>query len=65
MVSSFPYMSLKQVDVDKRVRYYYFIVVPLFLALIAIDPPTMLLAMFATYALSAPVQWAVRRLRRR
>lgn len=64
MVSSFPYMSLKQIDVDKRVRYYYFIVVPLFLALIAIDPPTMLLAMFATYALSAPVQWAVRRLRR-
>jgi len=65
MVSSFPYMSLKQVDVDKRVRYYYFIVVPLFLALIAIDPPTMLLAMFSTYALSAPVQWAVRRFRRR
>lgn len=64
MVTSFPYMSLKQIDVDKRVRYYYFVVVPLFLALIAIDPPTMLLAMFATYALSAPVQWAVRRLRR-
>ena len=64
MVSSFPYMSLKQIDVDKRVRYYYFIVVPLFLALIAIDPPTMLLAMFSTYALSAPVQWVVRRMRR-
>jgi len=64
MVSRFPYMSLKQVDVDKRVRYYYFVVVPLFLALIAIDPPTMLLAMFSTYALSAPAQWVVRRLRR-
>lgn len=64
MVSAFPYMSLKQIDVDKRVRYYYFVVVPLFLALIAIDPPTMLLAMFSTYALSAPVQWALRRLRR-
>lgn len=65
MVSNFPYMSLKQIDVDRRVRYYYFVVVPVFLALIAIDPPTMLLAMFSSYALSAPLQWVVRRLRRR
>jgi CDP-diacylglycerol--serine O-phosphatidyltransferase len=64
MVSSFPYPSLKQIDVSRRVRYYYFVMVPLFLALIAIDPPTMLLAMFATFALSAPVLWIGRRLRR-
>ena len=29
--------------------------------LIAAEPPTMLLAMFATYALSAPVLWIGRR----
>ena len=32
--------------------------------LIAIDPPTMLLAMFTTYALSAPVMWLAARVRR-
>jgi hypothetical protein len=40
------------------------IIVPLFFVLIAVDPPTMLLSMFATYAASAPVLWAVRRIRR-
>ncbi len=64
MVSSVPYPSLKQVDLDRRVRFYYFIVVPLFLALIALDPPSMLLAMFTTFALSAPLLWIGRRLRR-
>jgi hypothetical protein len=38
--------------------------VPLTFVLIAIDPPTMLLSMFGTYALSAPVLWVGRRLRR-
>jgi len=64
MVSAFPYPSLKQIDVDRRVRFYYFIVVPVFLALIALDPPTMLLAMFSTFAVSAPLLWLARRLRR-
>lgn len=64
MVSSVPYPSLKQVDVDQRVRYYYFIMVPLFLALIALDPPTMLLAMFTTFVFSAPLLWVLRKLRR-
>jgi hypothetical protein len=36
----------------------------LFFVLIALEPPTMLLSMFATYAASAPVLWAVRRIRR-
>jgi hypothetical protein len=40
------------------------LLVPLTFVLIAVDPPTMLLAMFGTYALSAPVLWAGRRLRR-
>jgi hypothetical protein len=36
----------------------------LFFVLIAIHPPSMLLSMFGTYALSAPLLWAGRRLRR-
>jgi len=36
----------------------------LFLVLIFADPPTMLLSMFGTYALSAPLLWVGRRVRR-
>jgi CDP-diacylglycerol---serine O-phosphatidyltransferase len=61
MVSGFAYPSMKQVDWDRRVKFAYFIIVPVFLALIAAEPPTMLLAMFTTYALSAPALWIGRR----
>jgi len=64
MVSSFSYPSFKQFDMDRRIKRAYMIIVPLFFVLIAIDPPTMLLSMFATYALSAPVLWVSRRIRR-
>ena len=55
MVSSFGYPSFKQFDLDRRIRFVYMLLVPLFFVLIAIDPPTMLLSMFGTYALSAPL----------
>jgi CDP-diacylglycerol---serine O-phosphatidyltransferase len=64
MVSGFSYPSFKQFDLDRRIKFAYLILVPVFFALIAIDPATMLLSMFATYALSAPVLWAGRRIRR-
>jgi CDP-diacylglycerol--serine O-phosphatidyltransferase len=64
MVSSFSYPSFKQFDMDRRIKRAYMIIVPLFFVLIALDPPTMLLSLFATYAASAPVLWAVRRIRR-
>jgi phosphatidylserine synthase len=65
MVSGFSYLSLKQVDVDKRVKYSYiaFVILPM-LILIRWDPPTMLFAMFVSYATYGPVQWIVRKLRR-
>ena len=47
-----------------RGKGIYLLLVPLFFVLIAIDPPTMLLSMFGTYALSAPVLWVGRRMRR-
>jgi CDP-diacylglycerol---serine O-phosphatidyltransferase len=64
MVSSFSYPSFKQFDLDRRIKFAYMILVPLFFVLIAIDPATMLLSMFSTYALSAPVLWVGRRIRR-
>ena len=64
MVSSFSFPSFKQFNLDRRVKFVYILIVPLFFVLIAIDPPAMLLSMFATYALSAPVLWVGRRLRR-
>src|SRR5499427_6578632 len=64
MVSRFGYPSFKQFDLDKRVKFVYVLLVPLFLVLIFADPPTMLLSMFGTYALSAPLLWVGRRVRR-
>ncbi len=64
MVSRFGYPSFKQFDLDRRIKFVYMLLVPLFFVLIAIDPPTMLLSMFGTYALSAPLLWVGRRLRR-
>jgi CDP-diacylglycerol--serine O-phosphatidyltransferase len=65
MVSGFSYLSLKQVDVDQRVKYSYiaFVILPM-LILIRVDPPTMLFAMFVSYATYGPVQWLVRKMRR-
>jgi CDP-diacylglycerol--serine O-phosphatidyltransferase len=51
-------------DLDKRIKFAYLLIIPLFFVLVSIDPPTMLLSMFATYAVSAPVLWGARRLRR-
>ena len=64
MVSSFSYPSFKQFDLDRRIRFAYMLIVPLFFVLIALDPPTMLLSMFGIYAISAPLTWIGRRIRR-
>ena len=61
MVTGFAFPSMKQFDWDRRVKFAYFVIVPVFLALIVAEPPTMLLAMFSTYALSAPALWIGRR----
>jgi CDP-diacylglycerol--serine O-phosphatidyltransferase len=63
MVSRFAYPSFKQFD-DRRIRFVYMLLVLLAFVLIAVDPPTMLLSTFGTYALSAPLLWLGRRLRR-
>jgi CDP-diacylglycerol--serine O-phosphatidyltransferase len=64
MVSRFSYPSFKQFDLQRPVKFAYIVLLPLFIVLIAIDPPTMLLSIFTTYAVSAPVLWIGRRIRR-
>jgi CDP-diacylglycerol---serine O-phosphatidyltransferase len=64
MVSRFGYPSFKQFDLDRRIKFVYMLLVPLFFVAVAIDPPTMLLSMFGVYALSAPALWVGRRIRR-
>lgn len=64
MVSSFSFPSFKKFDIDRRIKRAYMVIVPVFFVLIAIDPPTMLFSIFVTYALSAPVLWIGRRIRR-
>jgi CDP-diacylglycerol---serine O-phosphatidyltransferase len=64
MVSRFSYPSFKQFNLDRRIKFAYVIIVPLFFVLVSLEPSTMLLSMFATYALSAPILWLGRRTRR-
>jgi len=64
MVSRFGYPSFKQFNLDRRIRFAYMLFVLLFFVAIAVDPPSILLAMFGTYALSAPLLWLGRRIRR-
>jgi CDP-diacylglycerol---serine O-phosphatidyltransferase len=65
MVSKFSYRSFKDRAAGERVRYSRLLIVPLVFGLIAIDPPIVLLALFGGFALSAPLQWLWRKLRRK
>ena len=64
MVSRFSYPSFKQFNLDRRVKFVYIPLAGLFFWLSLIDPPTMLLSIFAIYAASAPLLWIARRIRR-
>jgi CDP-diacylglycerol--serine O-phosphatidyltransferase len=65
MISRFSFNSFKQVDAGARVRFAHIIFVPLAFVLLALHPQAILLLIFGCYALSAPLIWVYRRLRRR
>lgn len=65
MVSRFPYRSFKDRAAGERVRYSRLLLVPLVIALIAIDPPVILFALFGGFALSGPLVWSWVKMRRR
>lgn len=65
MVSRFSYPSFKDRAAGEKVRYSRLLIVPVVFALIAINPPVVLFALFGGFALSAPLVWLWRRFRRR
>ena len=65
MVSRFPYRSFKDRAAGERVRYSRLLLVPLVIALIAVDPPVVLFLLFSGFALSGPLVWSWVKLRRR
>lgn len=65
MVSRFPYRSFKDRAASERVRYSRLLLVPLVIALIAVDPPLVLFLLFGGFALSGPLVWGWVKLWRR
>ena len=65
MISRFPFNSFKYASPGAKVRFTYIVFVPLAFVLIFLHPPITLLVIFGSYAASAPLMWAYRKLRRR
>ena len=65
MISRFAFNSFKAVTPGARLRFPYIVLVPLAFVLIFLHPSITLLALFGSYALSAPLVWVYRKLRRR
>ncbi len=63
MVVNVPYHSFKGIDFKGRVPFAALFAVIMIFVVISIDPPRVLLAMAATYALSGPVIFAWKKLR--
>ncbi len=63
MVSNLSYLSLKAINLRDRVPFVTLVAVAFGFAVVFADPPRVLLALFAIYALSGPARWAWGRLR--
>jgi CDP-diacylglycerol--serine O-phosphatidyltransferase len=61
MMSRFAYVSFKDFNPGKRVRFARLVLIPLVIIVIAIEPPITLFALFVLYAASGPATWAWRR----
>jgi len=55
MVSHLKFYSFKEVSPDRRISFTYALAIPLTLVLITLNPPEVLFAMAAGYAISGPV----------
>jgi CDP-diacylglycerol--serine O-phosphatidyltransferase len=65
MSSRFYYSSFKGVQLTGRVKATYALLVPLLFVVIALDPPPVMFALSAGFAISAPLAALWRKLRRR
>ena len=61
MVSRFAYVSFKEINPGKRVRFAQLVLIPLVIIVIAIEPPVTLFGLFVVYAASGPAAWLWRR----
>lgn len=64
MVTSIPYYSFKDLGTARRVPFIGSLAVVLVFVFIWIDPPVVIFAGFAIYALSGPAWWGYRRITR-
>jgi CDP-diacylglycerol--serine O-phosphatidyltransferase len=64
MVSNVSYYSFKDFDFKNRVPFVAVLAIVLVFALTTIDPPKVLFAVFFLYALSGPITWVIRKLRK-
>jgi CDP-diacylglycerol---serine O-phosphatidyltransferase len=60
MVSNIRYRSFKDLDLRGRVPFVAILALPLVFVLIVLDPPQVVFAVFAAYAISGPVGWLMR-----
>ncbi len=61
MVSRFRYYSFKEMNPGRRIPFTYLIGIVLIFILISLDPPSVLLVLFAVYASSGPIYWLWRK----
>lgn len=64
MVSNIRFRSFKDLNLRERVPFMTVLAVPLAFVLVFLDPPQVLFAVFLGYALSGPIGWLLRQLRR-
>lgn len=64
MVSRFSYWSGKELNVRGRIPWVYALIIPLIYVIVSLAPEA-LFTLFGLYAISAPLHWVWRRLRRK
>jgi CDP-diacylglycerol--serine O-phosphatidyltransferase len=61
MVSNFPYYSGKDLNLTRRVKFAYVLIIPLIFMVISLNPPVVLFGLFFAYAMSGPALALARR----
>lgn len=64
MMSRFAYVSFKDVNPGKRLRFAQLLLIPAVIIFIALEPPVTIFALFVVYAASGPAAWLWRRRKR-
>jgi CDP-diacylglycerol---serine O-phosphatidyltransferase len=57
MMSRFAYMSFKDFNPGRRLRFAQLLLIPLVIIIIALEPPITIFALFLVYAASGPTAW--------